>query len=148
GGVARLVGSILAHELRLDVVAAIVERAQRAWTLDIDAAAAQAVDEQALVLVLGKNDHVRKRTGAGADRADVDPRGVPALDPQIHRVEANAAIDDVVGDAELPIELERARMNDQCPRRRARSGGLVDNAYARAASGEPESERQAGRART
>ena len=106
--------------------------------------ASQVVDEEAFVLVLREDEH----EGEGAEALAESPRSTwrPCL-PLTQRLTAStwiAARDDFVGDAELAVELERAGVDDEGARGRARFGGFVDDADADAEPGEPEGEDEAG----
>ena len=98
---------------RDDTVAAIVEMDKLDGPLDFDAGLAQPIGQQSLVLILRKNEHVRKRADASAHRAEHNVRNLPALDPQIDGCKLEAALDDAGGKSDLPIELERPRMDDE-----------------------------------
>jgi len=50
-----------------------------------------------------------------------------------------------LGEVELTVEFQRARLDGQRARCRARSVGLVDDPHGHALPAEPESEHQAGR---
>jgi len=69
--------------LRDDPIAAIRKRGELDGSLDCNAELAQAFDQQALVLVLRKNDDVRERTDARSHGAKVNTRNLPTLDPQL-----------------------------------------------------------------
>ena len=62
-------------------------------------------------------------------------------------VNSSPSRDDLVGQPELPVELERPRVHAQRARRRPGLRGLVDDAHAHAEPAEPEGEHQARRAR-
>jgi len=57
-----------------------------------------------------------------------------------------AGRDHRVGNPQLTVEFERARMNHHCPRGRARTSRLIDDAAVYAKALEPERQDQAGRA--
>jgi len=135
------------HQTCDDAVATIVEAGERARTLDRDAGGGQLLAEEPLVLVLREDQDVRVRGRAGAERAQLDMRNVPAADPEIQGIEADGRVDDGIGDAELAIELERARVHDERAGRRCDGGGLVDDAHAHTRAGEAQREHEAGRTR-
>ena len=122
----------------------ILESHQFGRTLNVDAGALEVIDQQALVLILRKDEKVRKWGESGPNRSDVGSRDVPAVDPEVHRVERDGARDDVVGDPQLAIELQGAGMDHQRSRRGSRLGDLVDDPDGDAAPRQPEREHEAG----
>ena len=147
-GAACFLAAVGVQEPREDVVAPIVETVERAGTLDRNADGRKTLAQQALVLVLREDQHERERRRTRAECAELDVRDAPAADPQVRRVEADRCFDHGVRDAELAIELERARMHDERARRRCRGGSLVDEAHAHAGFREPQREHEAGRTGT
>jgi hypothetical protein len=128
GRLALLLACVAVHEMGDDPITALVESAQFARSLDAHACGRKPLDQQTLVLILRKDQHVRKCRRTLAERAKIDMRDLLPGHPQVDRCETDRGVDDGVGDAELPVELERARMNDERARRRSRLGGLVHDA--------------------
>ena len=72
-----------------------------------------------------------------------------AASPFTHRLTAGTLWprgDHGLGEIELPVELERARLDRQRPRGRAGLGRLVDDAHLDAELGQPKRQDEAGRA--
>ena len=144
-GFTRVLAAVRILQTRDDTVAAVFESHELKGSLNFNAELTQTFDQQALVLVLRKNDHVGKRADAGAHIAEVHARGVTPLGPEIGGGKPQSALDDRVGEADLPVELERSRMHNERARRGAGLGDLIENADAYAAVGEPQREHKAGR---
>src|SRR5262249_17907780 len=72
------------------------------------------------------------------------PRRGLALDPEIDGRHPVPARDHLLGEIELPIELERARLHRERARGGARLGGLVDDADFDARLGKPQRKHAAG----
>ena len=89
-------------------------------TLDANAGPLEMVDEHPLMRVL----RIHEREGEGAqslaDGVDRDASPWSAADPEIDGRYLDAARDGVVCDSDLPVELERARLDGQRSRRRSR----------------------------
>jgi hypothetical protein len=103
-------------------------------------------DEEALVLVLGEDEHIGERAQALAECAELDVADASAFDPEVYGKELVAEADHLVGEADLAVELECAGVDDQRARGDAWFGDLVDDADADAEASEPEGENEAGRA--
>jgi GNAT superfamily N-acetyltransferase len=106
------------------------------------------LDQQPLMFVLRKDDQIRERTDAGPYAAEMNMRDLPALDPQIQVGEWEPALDDGIGESNLPIELECSCVDDERARRGAGLGDFIDDADANAAVCEPQRKGKAGRAGT
>lgn len=147
GEIRRFAGflSAVGHsKTRDDTVAALVERNELHRSLDCNAEAAQTLDQQPLVLVLRKNDHVRKRADADSNSAEVDVSNLPTFSPQIDGGELESALNDSVGKTDLSIELERSRVDDERTRCRAGLGHFINDAHTNPQSREPQSKHEAG----
>src|SRR5712671_179930 len=126
--------------MRDDVVAGFLEADQLAIALDADAPLCEPRDEEALVLVLRVDEPERIRALACAKSPQLDAGPPLASGPEIRRREDEPRVDDLAGEAELAVELQRARLHRKGTRGRARLGRLVDDADSYARPGEPESE--------
>jgi hypothetical protein len=127
GGLAHLVGAVATSEPRHDAGVRLLEPQELDATLDLHAGGGQALDDHALVLILGEDQHERERAQPDARAAERRACGAPPRHPQVHGVEMPAVVDQRVGEADLPIELERARLHHERPRGGTRLGGLVDD---------------------
>ena len=147
-GRAGLFGAVGEAEAGFDLVAAVFAVDEFGGAFDGDAGFGEVVDEEALVLVLGEDEHEREGAEALAEGAEFDVADVFAFDPEVYGIELVASADDFVGDAELAVELERAGVDDEGARGGARFGDFVDDADADAEAREPEGEVEAGGAGT
>ena len=93
----------------------ILEAEEFGPALDLDPRLAQPVDQEPLVLVLREDHQVRERTQALPHRAEADTGGFPAPHPQVCGRELQSLIDHRLGQADLPVELERPRVDHQGP---------------------------------
>src|ERR1700693_5687422 len=105
---ARLFASIRTLQARDYTIASIVECGELQRTLDLDAQLAQALDQEALVLILRKDQHVWKRTDSGAHVAKRDAANLFAAYPQIGGGKSQPILDQCAGKTRLLVELERA----------------------------------------
>ncbi|MEO5728302.1 MAG: TetR/AcrR family transcriptional regulator [Byssovorax sp.] len=96
--------------------------------LDDYTSALELFDQQTLVVVLGVAKHERKRAEPLAHVLESDARDVRAAFAQVHAFGLDAVRYDLVGEPKLPVELERARVNGDGPRRDAGAVLLVDDA--------------------
>jgi hypothetical protein len=140
-GFGRAVGTF---EVRDDAIAFFFEREELGLALDVEAKLGELGDEEMLVFVLGKNQRVRIRTKASSEFAEDRAGGVVAGDPEIHGDGLMTAGDDGVGEAELAIKFEGARLHGESARRGAGFRGFVDEAHAHAEAREPEGQDEAG----
>ncbi len=103
GGLARLGGSVRPLESREHTAVRFLERHELCLALDFDAGLGQAVDQQALVLVLRKDQHVRKRTDTRAHVAEGRARHLLAGRPEIDGSHLPSAGEDRVREADLTV---------------------------------------------
>ena len=115
--------------------------------LDLDAELGQAVGQQTLVLILGKDQRVREWAEACAHVAEEKTRLVLAGHPEIRGNELPPTLDDRAGEAELSIQLKRARLHGNRARRRLRLRLLVHDPHAHTQPRKPQGQHQAGRPR-
>jgi hypothetical protein len=115
--------------------------------LDLHAGAAKVLDQKPLVLVLRKDEQEGKGAQPFADVGKGDAPRVLSARPQIYRRKPEPAVDDLTREAYLSVELERAGVDRQGPRRRSRLRGFVDDSDAHTEALEPERQNQPGRAR-
>ncbi len=80
----------------------------------------------------------------GPDRLEGHTGGLFALDPQIDGRDLVAGFDERVGEIELAIEFERARLDGKGAGRRARLRSPVDQSHFHAKLGEPQRQDEAG----
>src|SRR5712671_4220815 len=131
--------------MRDDVVARFLEADQLAIALDVHAPLCEPRDEEALVLVLRVDEPERIRALACAKSPQLDAGPPLASGPEIRRREDEPCVDDLAGEAELAVQLQRARLHRKGTRGRARLGSLVDDADPYARPREPESEYESRR---
>src|SRR5438105_13489517 len=131
--------------MRYDAAVRFLEVDQLGPALDAHVQLFEPLDQETLVLVLRVDEPEWIGTPAHAECAKLDVRGSGASGPKIRRGEDETCLDHCVGEAELAIVLERARLHGQRSRGGAGLGGLVDDADADAQPGEPESEDEASR---
>ena len=119
-------------------IAAVFETQELHAALDAHAGLAQPLDQEALVLVLGKDDRVRERAEAHAAIAEDRTREPHPSEPEVHRDDADPTLDHRRGEAQRPVQLERPGLHGQRARGGARLRHLVDdaNAHAQAREGE------------
>ena len=112
---ARLLGPVRPPQAGPHALAVILEAEELGPALDLDPRLAQPVDQEPLVLVLREDHQVRERTQALPHRAEADTGGFPAPHPQVCGRELQSLIDHRLGQADLPVELERPRVDHQGP---------------------------------
>jgi hypothetical protein len=105
------------------------------------------VREQAFVLVLRKDKRIGVRTDARAHIPQHETRDLPTRDPEVRCRDFTTARDDDIREPDLPVELERARLNRDRARRCGRLRRLIDNAHLHTKPPEPERQDQTSRAR-
>ena len=98
------------------------------------------------MLVLWVDEPVWIGAPAHAQLAELDVRRLPGSGPEVRCGEHQPGFDDLIGEAELAVELQRARLQRQRARSGAGLGSLIDDAEPDAEPGEPESEDEARRA--
>src|SRR5207244_6804328 len=133
-------------QMRHDTAARFLEIEQLSLSLDAHVQLFEPLDEEALVLVLWVDEPVWIGTPAHAQLAEIDVRRLPASGPEVRCGEHQPGFDDLIGEAELAVELKRARLQRQRARSGAGLGSLIDDAEPDAEPGEPESEDEARRA--
>jgi hypothetical protein len=134
----------VAFDLRDHVIAALLEAGEARAALHLHPLAPKVLDEQPFVLILRKDQHEGKRAQPPAQVGKDDPRRMLAARPQVDRREFQAQPDDLVGEPELAIELERPRVEHQGPRGGARLGRLIDDPDADPEALQPQRQDQAG----
>ncbi len=133
-----------ALEPRHDAAVRFLEVKELRSSLDLHAQLPQPPDQEAFVFILGVDQSVGKRTEARAQPAELDVRGLLSPGPEICRGELEPRRHHLLGETELAIQLESARLQRHRARGRARLGALVDDANPDAEPGQPESEHEAG----
>jgi hypothetical protein len=109
--VARLLRSIRPLQTRNHTGVRFLEAHELRLAFDLNAGFAQTLDQQTLVLVLGKNQRVRERAEARAQFPEDCPRRLPAGHPEIRGNGPVSTLDDGVSKADLAVQLERARLH-------------------------------------
>lgn len=130
---------------RANLAAAILEISQLYLAFDFDAERAEAIDQQCFMLILRKNKGEWKWSEALPKIPERNAGGGPGLDPKIHSRDLVAAVNHILSESELLIELERAALNSQRARRGAGGRELVDDSDAYPESGQPQRQDQACR---
>ncbi|MNX94104.1 hypothetical protein D3C86_1263230 [compost metagenome] len=129
-----------------DAIAGFLEAQQLGVALDADAEGFETLDEQPFVFILREDFEKRVGCQTLADTAQGQVGHGLALDPEIGRSHAMAALDDGIRQAELAIQLQRPRLHGQCPRRGAGGRRLVDDPHADPQFAQPQGQHQPGRA--
>ena len=129
----------------LDVIGVLLEGNQLGVPAHGDSTATQRVTHQPFVVILTKDQKKRIRTQVATDIADRDSSGAPPFGPQVGARRAFAELESAIDDAELRVDLERARLHAQCPRLQSRPWVPVDDQRTYAASRELIREHQPGR---
>src|SRR6476646_3841902 len=106
------------------------------------------VAEHPLMRVLRIHEREGDGTQSLADGVDADTSPWSAAHPEIDRRYLDAARHSVVRDSDLPVQLERARLDGQRSRRRSRSVRAIDDADRHPEPREPECEDESRRAGT
>jgi hypothetical protein len=145
GRFTRLGGSVCPRESGQHTTGRVLECHQLSLSLDVDVGLGQAIDQQTLVFVLGKDQRIRKRTDGGAHVAQDGVRHRLAGRPQIDGSHRPPTGDDGVSEADLAVQFERACLHRQGARRRSRFRRLVDDSHAQAQPGQPQGQHQARR---
>src|SRR3989454_189265 len=133
-----------ALQTRHDAAVHFLEVDQLGHSLDAHVQLFEPLDEEALVLVLRVDEPVGKGALARAEPAELDVRRSPASSPEVRRGEHQPRFDQLVGETELAVELQRSRLHCERPRSAAGSSGLVDDANLDPQTSKPESEHEAG----
>ena len=108
-----------------------VEAEQLGAPLDADAEAAPGARSAAARARPGERSAGRERAQSAPDGAEGQRVPLRAAYPEIDRRMPVPALDHRIGQAELPVELERARLHGERPRGGARLGALVDRCRTR-----------------
>ncbi|GAB3784108.1 hypothetical protein GCM10028797_12620 [Dyella agri] len=148
GKIGRMAGCLRAigqPERGAHAVMRLVKCEQLGLTLHRHSQCLQPFDQQSLVGVLRKDQPERKRAKALADLPERHPCGLAASDPQIDAGNLDATADNRIGQADLPVKLQRARLHRQGARGASCFGGLVDDPYGNAEPGQPQRQHEAGR---
>src|SRR2546429_7446033 len=98
------------------------------------------------MLVLRKDLQESVGSQIRADLRERNARPGLALDPEPNGWDLVTARDNEIGEIELAVEFERARVGGERARRRAGLSRLVDDAQLHSQLGQPEREDQTGRA--
>src|SRR5579863_6115356 len=107
GCIARVLGSIRPLQARDHTAGRFLEAHEFRLALDLNARIAQALDQQTFMLVLWKDQRIRKRAETRAHFAE-DCACLPlAGHPEIRGDGSVSPLDDRVRDPDLAIELER-----------------------------------------
>jgi hypothetical protein len=101
-------------------------------------------DQKPLMFVLRKDMQERIPREILAHRSEVEMDFPFALHPQIHRGNLVSCLEHRIGEIELTVKLERARMHRQRPRGGSGRGGLVDDAAGDAHLRQPQGQHQSG----
>src|SRR5262250_531474 len=101
-------------QARAHPVARVLKTQELDAALDRDAHLAQPLDQHSLVLILRVDERIRKRAQPHPAIAEARTGDLPALDPEIGREEANAALDHGRGETDLLVKLECARLHREC----------------------------------
>ena len=112
---------------------------------NLDAGCSEAIDQQPFMLVLRVDQRIRKRTQIFAHIPEDHVRDTLTGLPEIDTGHFPAAGDDRVCQAKLAIQLERACLDRERARRRARLRGLVDDPDADSQASQPQRQHQARR---
>ena len=110
---ARLFGAIPPLQTRAHTIGRFLETQKLRLALDVDAGVRQAIDQQALVLVLRKDQRIGKRAEARAHFAENGVRRPLPGDPEIDGDHLPPALDDRLSETDLAVKLERPRVQDQ-----------------------------------
>lgn len=92
-------------------VAVAFEAEELGLALDCDSPCGEMLNQVLLVFVLRIDQRIWKRTEALADGAEVEAGDAAAVAPDVCGLRGAALGDDFVGDADLGVELEGARLN-------------------------------------
>jgi hypothetical protein len=115
----------------------LIEIEKLSVAFDFDADVFKAFYEQALVLVLGKDQCVGIGTDTRAHRAKRSPCFWFSFDPNIDRSDLPTPFNDSVAEPQLPVKLESPGLHSQGARRSAGFGSLVYNPNSDPSPGQP-----------
>ena len=111
---------------------------------DRDAECGEMPDEERFVFVLWVDEDEGEWAEAAAEVAEKSVRDLAAGDPEVGGGDTMASVDELVSEAELLVELERAGLHGEGARVSSGIGILVNDADADAEAREPEREYEAG----
>ena len=114
----------------------------------VAAVSAQLVAEQAFVVVLAEDHQERIRAEIAADIAERDARRAAAARPEVGTGRAPAELERALHQAELGVDLHRARLHAERTRLARRPGMTIDDQRVDAVARELVGEHQAGGAGT
>ena len=118
-GVSTYFPAVSSTQTRDDAAAFITIAEELGLPFDGDAQPLQPGDQQPLVLVLRKDLQEGIRGQIRPDFPEVDARPRFAFDPEPHGRDLVSVLDDEIGEVELAVELERARVDGERAGRRA-----------------------------
>ena len=107
---------------------------------------AQLLAHDPLIVVLAEDQDVGIGRHQAPGVAQRHPRHLPALRPDVGAGGDPAELQRTLDDAELWVDLQRARLHAERPRLLRRSGVAVDDAHANAAADQLVGQHQSGRA--
>ena len=137
---------VLVRSVALTPIGALFEMDELRLTLDANAGPLEMVDEHPLMRVLRIHEREGEGTQSLADGVDPDASPWSAAHPEIDGGYLDAARHGVVCDSDLPVELERARLDGQRSRRRSRSFGAINDPDRHAEPRQPERQNESRRA--
>ena len=145
---ARIVWVAPSGELQLgcDPVGLLCDADQFGVPLDRQAKLAQPVAHDALVVVLAEDQDVGIGRHGTSGVAERHPRHLPPLRPHVGAGGDLAKFESAIGDAELWVDLQRARLHAERPGLLRWSGVAVDDAHAHASADQLVGQHQSGRA--
>src|SRR6185437_3852573 len=123
----------------------VFEALKLCLALDLNAQLGETIDQQGLMLVLGKNQRIRERAATRAHVAEDGTCSPLARHPKICREHLPSTLDDWIDEVHLTVQFERACLNGKSARRCPGSVRLVDDPDSYAEPGQPEGQDQARR---
>ncbi|MNN24150.1 hypothetical protein D3C81_1375700 [compost metagenome] len=130
--------------MRGEAVAGFLEAFQGGIAFDRDAVVFKTLDQQPFVLILREDFDECVGCQAFADAVQWQLRDRFTVDPEIRRRHPMAVAHHGVGEVQLPVQLEGARLHRQRSRRGTGRGGLVDDPHAHAQFAQPQGQHQPG----
>ncbi len=137
--------SIRPLQTGLDLSSECLARRQLGLPLNVHTQAAKLLDEHFLVLVLRKDQQVRKRAQPDAELAERHATHPLALHPEVQRVEGLPTPDRGISHPELPVKLQGSCVDDDGSGSCSRAVRLVDDADGHAKLGQEDGQHQPGR---
>ena len=138
--------AVLLIERGLDAIRLLRQGGELRVPLDGNASLTENLAKEPLVIVLSEDQEVRVRTQTLPDVAQQDVRRQAPSRPEVGADRALAEGDRLLGDAQMRIDLESARLHAQGARLPRRSVVPVDDRHAHAAPGELVGQHQSRRA--